>query len=604
MHAMTNPHVVFIHLDLGIGGAESLVLNLAKATLPHDHDADSQQADKNSAGGESSSSPSGTISIYTTHCSPTHCYDEVKPPDGTLSSYVHVRGSFIPRKFIFGGTALCSALRMLYLTYKAMRENPQANVFVIDVLPTGVPYLVKYCNVNAGVLFYCHFPDKLLTRDTVNGETDTGDGNQSRSEDAAFRISFLGRCFKELKRIYRWVLDNTEEWSMSYSDLVVVNSKFTRGEVEKVFPSLFLPQGRDYIEKITYSDSDRGKSGYGERVKVLYPSIESSLSKQRKIGTGESNELDNGKNAPTKEPTTPGPIVSLNRFERKKNVALLLHAYDLLLERVAAGDTATHLPPLIIAGGYDPLNVENVEHLSELRILADKILSRYDLPPSTVRSPSKSSVGVDDKLDGADGNSNFSNTQLKNASIAFHPSISNSKRIQLLSCASVWCYTPHREHFGIVPLEAMDAGVPVVAIRSGGPMETIVDGVTGYLVEYSSSGFELNGDAKTTTPRENLTVKGFADAIHNLLSDPSQSQAMGVCGQERVDQEFGMETFQKQWWELLREVQKQGFARHSNGCTSYPSIGLSMMRLLVEMVWVVLLTLVVTWALKKSGLWG
>jgi glycosyltransferase involved in cell wall biosynthesis len=65
-----------------------------------------------------------------------------------------------------------------------------------------------------------------------------------------------------------------------------------------------------------------------------------------------------------------------------------------------------------------------------------------------------------------------------------------TKRNQLLSSASVLCYTRHREHFGIVPLEAMDSGIPVVAIRSGGPMETIVNGVTGYLVEYSGSETE------------------------------------------------------------------------------------------------------------------
>lgn len=223
---MTTTHVVFIHLDLGIGGAESLVLNLAKATLESDHGADGQQADiSDYASADEEASPSGSVSIYTTHCSPTHCYDEVKPPDGPLSSYVHVRGSWIPRKFYFGGTALCSAIRMLYLTYRAVRENPQADVFVIDVLPTGVPYLVEYCNVTAGILFYCHFPDKLLTRDTVNGETDTGDE----------RKSIAG----QLNQIYRWAMDTAEEWTMSYSDLIVVNSKFTRGEVEKVFPSLF-----------------------------------------------------------------------------------------------------------------------------------------------------------------------------------------------------------------------------------------------------------------------------------------------------------------------------------------------------------------------------
>ena len=125
-------NVVFIHLDLGIGGAESLVLNLAKATLQSNN---------------STSTNNNKISIYTTHCSPTHCYDEVKPPNGELAPYVHIHGSFIPRSlYIIGGTALCSAIRMLYLTYKAMKDNPNANVFVIDVLPTGVPYLVEYCN--------------------------------------------------------------------------------------------------------------------------------------------------------------------------------------------------------------------------------------------------------------------------------------------------------------------------------------------------------------------------------------------------------------------------------------------------------------------------
>jgi len=202
-------NVVFIHLDLGIGGAESLVLNLAKATL---------QSNDNTSSEDTTQLPN-KISIYTAHCSPTHCYDEVKPPNGALSKYVHIHGSFIPRSlYIIGGTALCSAIRMLYLTYKAMKENPHANVFVIDVLPTGVPYLVEYCNVNAGVLFYCHFPDKLLTRDTVNGETDNNTDNVA--SEGVNKSSIIVQLIKQLKLIYRWFMDSIEEWSMSYSDFV------------------------------------------------------------------------------------------------------------------------------------------------------------------------------------------------------------------------------------------------------------------------------------------------------------------------------------------------------------------------------------------------
>jgi alpha-1,3/alpha-1,6-mannosyltransferase len=42
-------------------------------------------------------------------------------------------------------------------------------------------------------------------------------------------------------------------------------------------------------------------------------------------------------------------------------------------------------------------------------------------------------------------------------------------------------YTPENEHFGIVPLEAMLAGIPVLATNTGGPLETIYDGRIGWL---------------------------------------------------------------------------------------------------------------------------
>lgn len=516
MAKATLPHIVFIHLDLGIGGAESLVLNLAKATLPSDHD---DLLAHDDGGGElsmsSPASPSefGTVSIYTTHCSPAHCYDEFRPPTrglkesgGSLASCVRVRGAWIPRSFRLGGTALCSSLRMLYLAYRAYKENPGANVFVIDVLPTGVPFLVECCNVNAGVVFYCHFPDKLLTRDTVNGETSTINDNGT----CLGKMSMIVKFSVRLRRIYRWVMDGIEEWSMSYSDLIVVNSNFTRGEVHRVFPSLF--RSLDDCGDGTYSCLDRND---GERVKVLYPSIESSLAKQRRMS---SDITVNENNAPRlNDASFVGPIVSLNRFERKKDVALLLHAYDLLLHRATKSEADTammvNLPPLIIAGGYDPLNVENVEHLTELRALADQILARYNLLQSTVCPPTRSNAVIDDLL--MQGCTNA--LVKKGPCIVFLPSITNVRRTQLLASASVWVYTPHREHFGIVPLEAMDAGVPVVAVNSGGPRETIIDGVTGYLIDPSPE--DAAAKISRAIPGENPTVTGFADAISKILSD-------------------------------------------------------------------------------------
>jgi glycosyltransferase involved in cell wall biosynthesis len=47
----------------------------------------------------------------------------------------------------------------------------------------------------------------------------------------------------------------------------------------------------------------------------------------------------------------------------------------------------------------------------------------------------------------------------------------------------VWYPTTDQEPYGLVPLEAMACGVPLVVSRSGGMQETVVDGVTGIVVE-------------------------------------------------------------------------------------------------------------------------
>ena len=75
---------------------------------------------------------------------------------------------------------------------------------------------------------------------------------------------------------------------------------------------------------------------------------------------------------------------------------------------------------------------------------------------------------------------------------------------------SVWS-----EPFGIVVLEAMAAGRPVVATASGGIPEVVIDGVTGLLVP--------PGDASA-----------LAQAIASILSDPQAAQALGTAGRNRA----------------------------------------------------------------------
>lgn len=67
--------------------------------------------------------------------------------------------------------------------------------------------------------------------------------------------------------------------------------------------------------------------------------------------------------------------------------------------------------------------------------------------------------------------------------VIFMPSLPDGIRDGLLSRVSCLVYTPSDEHFGIAPIEAMSYGTPVIAINSGGPKETILDGATGFLCE-------------------------------------------------------------------------------------------------------------------------
>lgn len=455
-----NLHIVLLHLDLGIGGAEQLMVNLALASLPHQ--SSTSTSTENAHADIDSDCLNGTVSIFTTHCNQSHCFDIVRRnPPGRLASSVHLVGNYLPVTIFGKGTALCSTVRMLYLSFIARRMYPNADVFVLDVLPSPIPFLGLKCK---SVIYYCHFPDKLLTRDTINGEH----LNTSKEKGGSIRNT--------LKNQYRKILNTVEEWSMSYADLICVNSNFTRKEVLRAFPSLGTKQDRDKIH-------------------VLYPAIDLSkfippdFSLKRllveKATDGNAQNLD-----------AQMPIVSLNRFERKKNIEVLLHAYASILKD-SQKEKKGMPPPLVVAGGYDTRNMENVQYLIELKELANKL-------------------GIE--------------SQTK-----FRPSVSDEERAILLQSAICVVYTPHREHFGIVPLEAMFAGSAVIAIKSGGPKETILDGITGVLVELKP------GDSCVA-----LTI-----AIADLIYDPQKAIEMGEQGHEHVKKKFGLVPFRKEWKRLV-----------------------------------------------------
>ena len=117
--------------------------------------------------------------------------------------------------------------------------------------------------------------------------------------------------------------------------------------------------------------------------------------------------------------------------------------------------------------------------------------------------------------------------------------------IQFYSHATVFCCPSIYEPFGIINLEAMACGTPVVASKVGGIPEVVVDGVTGLLVPL---------EQQTESPFEPLDPRRFsadlAAAINRLLGDPGLRQRMAQAGRERVEREFSWPAIARQTADL------------------------------------------------------
>ena len=97
--------------------------------------------------------------------------------------------------------------------------------------------------------------------------------------------------------------------------------------------------------------------------------------------------------------------------------------------------------------------------------------------------------------------------------------------IHLHSSAAVFVCPSIYEPFGLVNLEAMACETAVVASRVGGIPEIVVDGETGYLVDYDSADPES-------------FISALAARVQELLADPTLAAQMGRAGRERALQHF------------------------------------------------------------------
>ncbi len=121
--------------------------------------------------------------------------------------------------------------------------------------------------------------------------------------------------------------------------------------------------------------------------------------------------------------------------------------------------------------------------------------------------------------------------------------------IQLMAQASVFVCPSIYEPFGLINVEALACGTPVVATAVGGIPEIVVDGETGLLVDYVPSP---DHDGVPADPAQ--LAGDLAAAIDRLLADPNQADAMGRAGRARVEEHFAWPEIAARTAELYRSL--------------------------------------------------
>jgi glycosyltransferase involved in cell wall biosynthesis len=207
--------------------------------------------------------------------------------------------------------------------------------------------------------------------------------------------------------------------------------------------------------------------------------------------------------APT---ATPKQLLFVGRISPEKGVHVLLDAFAQVVKQYPDVE-------LKIVGDDMPLLREFLQSISEQPQIQELVRFCDAHYGSTLRA--NLSPGIADR-------------------VHWLGSIPNHQVIEILSQTDVLINPSFYESFGISVIEAMAAGVPVVASAVGGMKETMIPGQTGLLVEAGNA-------------------EQLAAAILRLLQDEIVCQKMGQAGRQRVSQRYT--------WEQIVEALLQQYGR-------------------------------------------
>jgi starch synthase len=198
------------------------------------------------------------------------------------------------------------------------------------------------------------------------------------------------------------------------------------------------------------------------------------------------------------DPTRPA-VVFVGRITRQKGLPYLLRAAELLPEDVQL---------VLCAGAPD-----TPEILAEVTTLVERLREK------------RSGVVWIDKM------------------------LPRGELIAVLAASTLFVCPSIYEPLGIVNLEAMAVGLPVVGTATGGIPEVVDDGVTGRLVPIE----QLTDGTGTPLDPERF-VRDLAAGLTEVVSDPARAAQWGVAARRRVEDRFSWEAVGERTEAVYRAV--------------------------------------------------
>ncbi|MDE1860279.1 MAG: glycosyltransferase [Candidatus Micrarchaeota archaeon] len=123
----------------------------------------------------------------------------------------------------------------------------------------------------------------------------------------------------------------------------------------------------------------------------------------------------------------------------------------------------------------------------------------------------------------------------KGLNVVFKTNVGDKQLKELYSSASAVLFAAINEDYGLIPLEAMASGKPIISVNEGGPRETVLQGKTGYLVN---------------SPSE------MAERMLQLSKDRKLAEDMGAAGRRLVELRYSWDAFFEKLGPLLKQAGK------------------------------------------------